>query len=470
MEQRARFGFSEWLSNCYYDEDLLGLLNLADFSSNPGIRRHASQLVDMLLLEIALHQYRGVLATTHGRTYVPWILQGQMAPTSAIAWMVFDVGSLHRRTNFTLASLCTSGYRCPPLIQAIAADRGMEEITLKERHGLSVEEAPAYGVYPDNLEQHMFFWACQTARHPAIRPTAMRVAEIAHDPWLVDFVKDVDHPLAASQALVESGGAAFDGDAVNTALSPVDLVTYRTPDYQISCAQDFRPGKPGYQQHIWQASLCPGVVVFTSHPGTDNEDGSHPSRPNFWAGNRWLPRAAQHRNVLVCIHHVPPQDDRPYSHAWFPRKNFDQVVQQGHWVIARKEDSFLALYSQHPARWAMQGPYADIELRADAPDNIWICEMGRAGVNGAFEDFTRAILAAPVACDFLRASYASPSQGQIRFGWTGPFTVNGQEISLHNSPRFSNPYCETEIGQLRYRVRYGSDEMVMDFSGLHEGA
>ncbi len=209
--------------------------------------------------------------------------------------------------------------------------------------------------------------------------------------------------------------------------------------------------------------------MFTSHPGTDNEDGSHPSRPNFWAGNRWLPRAAQHRNVLVCIHHVPPQDDRPYSHAWFPRKNFDQVVQQGHWVFARKDDGFLALYSQHPARWASDGPYADIELRADAPDNIWICEMGRAGVNGAFEDFTRAILAAPVECDFLCVRYASPSLGQVRFGWVEPFSVDGQEIALHGYPRFSNPYCAAEVGQLRYRVCHGSDEMVMDFSELQAG-
>jgi hypothetical protein len=173
---------------------------------------------------------------------------------------------------------------------------------------------------------------------------------------------------------------------------------------------------------------------------------------------------AQHRNVLVCIHHVPPEDPRPYSHAWFPRRHFDQVVQHDHWVFACKGDGFLAFYSQQPACWATQGPYADLELRAEAPDNVWVCEMGRAGVNGNFEDFTRSILAASLSCDFLRVSYASPTLGQVAFGWSGPFTVDGQEISLHNYPLFSNPYCAAEIGQLHYRVCHVDSELVMDFS------
>ncbi|MEA3345144.1 MAG: hypothetical protein U9Q78_02685, partial [Chloroflexota bacterium] len=35
--------------------------------------------------------------------------------------------------------------------------------------------------------------------------------------------------------------------------SGVDKVTYRTPDYMLSSAQDYHPGERGYQQHIWQA-------------------------------------------------------------------------------------------------------------------------------------------------------------------------------------------------------------------------
>jgi len=463
IDQRARFGFSEWLSNCYFEEDLLALLNLVDFAEDPDLRRKAAMLVDMLLLEIALHQFQGVMASTHGRTYVRWLLDDRTASTTAIAWLVFGLGDPRPRTNFALMALCTSDYQCPPVIYQIAHHRPAE-ILIRERHGLNVEDAPAFGLLPDRLEDNMFFWACQTSRHPLVRPTSLQVAHIAEDPWLVDFVSTVDQPLEQCRALVESGGAVFDGDAVNTALSEANLVTYRTTHYQLSSAQDFRPGRPGYQQHVWQAALGPQAVVFTTHPGTDDEDGAHTSRPNFWAGNRWLPRAAQHKNVLVCIHHVPAADPRPYSHAWFPRAEFERIEQHGSWAFAQKGSGYLALYASHPARWAEHGPYAGQELRAAASDVIWICELGDETTYGSFDAFIQRIQAAEVRCEGLNVVYASPSQGELRFGWTGPLTVQGEPVALRAYPRFDTPYVSAQIGDRRYQVRFEGESLEWDFS------
>ena len=462
FDHRARFGFSEWLSNCYFEEDMLALLNLYDFAEDAEIRRKAGMFVDMLLLEIAMHQFKGVMATTHGRTYSRWILDGRQAPTTAIAWMVFGIGDFHPRTNFALAALCTSDYECPQVIQRIAHDQ-LTEITIRERHGLNVADAPAYGLDPASVEDNMFFWACQTSRHPEVRAASLEVAKVAEHPWLVDFIETVDEPLERSRALVESGGATFDGDAVNTALSEANLSTYRTPDFQLSTAQSFRPGKPGYQQHPWQATLGPQAVIFTTHPGTDDEDGAHTSRPNFWAGNRWLPRAAQHRSVAVIIHHVPADDPRPYSHAWFPRDAFDRVEQHGLWTFAQKDSGYAALYASHPTRWTEDGPYAGKELRAESPDVIWICEMGSAALHGSFEAFMDQITAAPVLVDGLNVIYGSPSIGEVRFGWAAPLTVGGEEEPLTGYPRFDTPYVQAPIGEKRYRVIFEGDKMEWEF-------
>jgi hypothetical protein len=468
LDQRARFGFSEWLSNCYFEEDLVALANLHDFAEDAELRRRAGAMIDLIALEIALHSYRGVLATTHGRTYAPWIKGGRTAPTTALIWLLFGQGdgppdAPEGRTNLAMASLATSPYRPPALIQAIADDRP-PEILCRERHGLDVAEAPRYGLSHERVADNMFFWACQTARHPAVRQTALEVARIADDPWLVDFVTGVDGPLETSRALIEEGGGRFDGDAVNTALSAADLATFRTPHYQLSCAQDFRPGRPGYQQHVWHAALDADAVVFTSHPGTDDERAEHLARPNFWAGNRWLPRAAQQRNVLVCIHHVPADDPRPFSHAYFPRGAFDEVAVRGGWTFGRKGSGYIALYSQHPVRWTEQGAYAGVELRAESRDNIWICELGEEGASGSFERFVEAIAAAPVRCDGLSVRYGSPSLGEVAFGWTGPLSVAGQEIALHGYPRFDNPYVRAEIGARRYEVAVADERLVLDFA------
>jgi hypothetical protein len=470
LDQRARFGFSEWLSNCYFEEDLLALLNLRDFAEDADLRRRAGLMIDIVLFEIALHSYKGVLATTHGRTYAQWIKGGSTEPTAAIAWLMFGQGQLytgpglyHVGTNLAMVSFATSDYRCPALIQAITHDQP-DAIFCRERHGLGIAEAAGYGLRPDSIADNMFFWACQTSRHPYVRATALEVARLADDPWLVAFVAEVDAPLATSRALIEEAGGVFDGDAVNTALSPVDLVTFRTPYYQLSCAQDFRPGKPGYQQHPWHTMLDVDAVVFTNHPGTDDESGEHSARPNFWAGNRWLPRAAQHRNVLICIHHVPRDDPRPFSHAYFPRNAFDEVVQRGGWTFGRKGGGYIALYSQHPARWSRHTSYASVELRAEARDNVWICEMGDEQRYPSFERFVESIASAPVQLAGLRVTYRSPSLGEVSFGWTEPLRVGGQEIQLHGYGRFDNPYCLAEMGERRYVLTHGDDRLVLDFN------
>ena len=69
FDYRARFGFSEWLSNCYFEEDLLALVNLHDFAQQEDIRLLAKQTIDIILFEMALHTYRGIMGSTHGRTY-----------------------------------------------------------------------------------------------------------------------------------------------------------------------------------------------------------------------------------------------------------------------------------------------------------------------------------------------------------------------------------------------------------------
>jgi len=69
--------------------------------------------------------------------------------------------------------------------------------------------------------------------------------------------------------------------------------------------------------------------------------------------------------MLICIHHVPQDDPRPYSHAFFPRQAFDTVIQRGNWTFGRKGSGYIALYSQHPARWLEQTTVRPREVRFD---------------------------------------------------------------------------------------------------------
>ena len=451
---RARFGFSEWLSNCYFEEDLLALVNLYDFARDAEVRRQAGLLIDVILFEMALHTYRGVFGCTHGRSYAPLIKGGRREPAASTAKLMFGMGLFNSPHSLGTIPLATSAYRCPALIAAIAGDL-QEPLLFKERHSIDIADAPKYGLSFDDMEDGHLFWSIQDYIHPSIYDLAQRTRAERQIMLYEDYQARYDKLFAWQRTELGEIDPVIDCHA----MTEVHIQTYRTPDYLLSCAQDYRPGKPGYQQHTWQATLGIDAVVFTNHPGAADET----SRPNFWAGNGVMPRAAQHRNVLACIYHTPPDDAFPFSHAYFPRAAFDDVIERGHWIFARKDDGYLALYSQHPVRWLPDGDGAVVEARAESPDNIWLVEMGRRADWGDFAAFVDAVAASTVTCDGLHVSYKSPSQGKLDFGWTGPLRIAGEESSLHDYPRFDNPYCQCAFTAPQTHIRRGDESLILNF-------
>jgi hypothetical protein len=271
-------------------------------------------------------------------------------------------------------------------------------------------------------------------------------------------------------------------DLDRQALPRVDKITYRTPDYQLSAAQDYRKGAPGAQQHIWQATLGPGTMVFAYHP---------------WKGTRaWLgrlPRVGQHKNLLFAIHDLPaepypgpkvvvPPDAKeflpspapseetiePRTLAAFRRSTFDEVVQEKGWTFGRKGAAYVALWSRQPTTWSKDGIFGGEGLVAEGRKNVWICQLGREKTDGPFDRWRARIAAANVVATDTTVKYRAPGLGQASFGWEGPLRVAGRTIPLAGYPRFDNPYVRTEYGQDRYVITGGGQRLVIDFeTGEH---
>ena len=455
---RAQFGFSEWLSNCYFEEDLLALVNLHDFSEQPDIRHQAKVCIDMLMFEMALHTWRGVMGSTHGRTYTRLIKGGRTEDASNTAKLMFGMGLYNKPDNLGTIPLATSPYRCPPIIAQIAADLDTPRLYM-ERHSIEIADAPNYGLSYDDLVDGHLYWSIQDYIHESIydlaQETRGKFGIMLYEDYLQRYYQVWNWQVAEH-------GKIIDRNIDCHGMTEVHIQTYRTAHYMLSCAQDYRPGKPGYQQHPWQATLGIDAVVFTNHPGSDDEW----ARPNYWAGNGILPSAVQHENVLVCVHHLPPDDPFPFSHAYFPRAAFDDVVERGQWVFGRKDDGYIALYSQHATRW-LEDQHDDahpvIELRADAVDNLWVVEMGDSSRWDSFDAFVEAIAGASITCDGLTVRYESPTIGAVEYGWGQRLRVNETAVEVHDYPRFDNPYCQAAFGDTRYLIRHSDEELVMDF-------
>ncbi len=228
----------------------------------------------------------------------------------------------------------------------------------------------------------------------------------------------------------------------------VNKVTYRTPDYLLASAQDYRPGERGRREHIWQATLGPEAVVYTTHPASMGRSAGH--RPGFWLGNATLPRVAQWKDVLLAVYRLADEDWMGYTHAYFPAYAFDaSVVRESPlgqtWAFAQQGEGYLALTAFPGLEWIIEGPGAYQELRAYGQNVVWCCQMGRAALDGTFEAFQERVLSRFLKLDGLTVQFETLRDETLTFGWEGPLVCNGEAQALSGFKHYENPYTVTDL-------------------------
>jgi len=453
LEHRFMFGFSEWFSVGYYDVEIMLLTNLYDFAENPRIKNRARMLLDLLLFDVALNNYHGTFGSTHGRVYVSTLL-GAQEGTSPTTKLLFGVGEFLPENYMGTTCLITSTYRCPEVIRQIAVDYS---VTLDNRQKLSmnVEDAGLYGIAYDNEPDCEFFWGMQEFIHPLVVKMSRQMSE-KYDTWPY---KNYEHYISMYDDQIKQYGKVVTPQSDRFALSEANVETYRTPGYMLSSVTDYRPGAAGYQQHIWQATFDNEAIVFTTHPGAKQYKMS----PNYWAGNSIMPRTAQHKNVLIALYNTPDNEKNAFTHAYFPKDKFDEVIESKSWTFARKGKGYIALFSQNPTNWLSDDKGIMNELLAQGRKNCWICEMGSETQWGSFQKFMTAILASKVTCENQTVNFLSPSIGSIEFGWNTSLKVNTEIVPLRNKLRFDNIYCKSPFGGKTIVIKKGHNKLMLDF-------
>ena len=477
INTKAKAGFSEWDSNAYWPEDIASLLNLADYAADAEVATRASMLLDVMFFDMAVDSFRGTFGTSHGRTYQGTVLAARAEGTSPVEWLAFGMGSLGSPDNVAAVFLATSpAYRVPPIIQEIAREMP-QELTNRERQGLTIAAAKELGLRFDDPDEFFLMWDSGRLSNRADAERSQRLlGRLNFHRYDVVIRPYADAVTGTYKALEEMGVTAEGLD--RTSLERVDKISYRTPDYQLSTAQDYRKGKAGYQQHIWQATLGPETIVFTLNPSVSSK---------YWVGQ--YPKAVQYKNLLVAIYNIPsqlppgpktivpadaggnampspgPAEEMPagFTVAIFRREAYDEVVEKNGWTFGRKGEAFIALRSQAPVEWSAKGVLGGEGLIASGRKNVWICQMGRVAVDGPFAAWSEKIAVAPVTYDGLGVRYRAPGVGEVRMSWDDPMTLEGAAVQTSGYPRFENPYCRSEWGSGRYEIRLGKQSLTLDF-------
>ena len=472
LDLRFRTGFSEWLSNVYYDEDLTALANLVDFCEDEEIVRRATMVLDLMLADLACNSFRGCFAGTHGRSYEGHKKSARHEATSTVSKLCFGVGRFRSGSMSGTSMALSPKYRMPKVLYGIANDPAIDGMENRQRMGIRIDEASRWDLGFDNAEDGMVWLSLEAYAHPKTLPLFVNMLD-EFNWWNNEFFKHFQHHQTLIREAQRTGGLAalarrYEEDLTRNLREEVNIYTYRTGDFMLSTAQDYRPGFGGDQQAIWQATLGPDAVCFTTHPVVDAQ-----ATPDYWSGSGTLPRAAQIENVAIVIYNNAKKpglyvtETADFTHAWLPRDRFDELIERDGWFFARRNNGYLALWVSQPTHWQTEpGDDQGRELIAAGRRCVWICELGRTATDGSFAEFVNRIAAAPVEVAGLGVTYTSPSQGRLKFGWTGPLVQNETPVALHDYPRYQNPFVRAAFPAERVTARHGNQQLTLDWRTL----
>ena len=156
------------------------------------------------------------------------------------------------------------------------------------------------------------------------------------------------------------------------------LYHYKTAHYALGTAAHYRWNEWGYQETVLQLRLGENAdaQIWINHPGETIHSGY--GRPSYWGGSGTLPRLHHYRGLAVLIFNCAAEQPG-FSHAWFPRQEFDSSSVKGDVAVARSGQGMVLLKGSSPFADVETGPTAGNELRIDGHRTAWIVRLGDQG-------------------------------------------------------------------------------------------
>ena len=176
-----------------------------------------------------------------------------------------------------------------------------------------------------------------------------------------------------------------------------------------------------------------------------------------------LPRVAQWKDTLIAVHELPKDDWMGFTHAYFPTYAFDAYVVLQGWAFARKGDGYLAVTASQGISLVTSGQSAFRELRSYGQQNIWLCHMGRAALDGDFSEFQKRILALEIKYQDASVRFSTLRGETLSFGWTGPFLRNDQEEPLSGFDHYAGLFAVSQYPSRELEIRYGESALRLKF-------
>jgi len=466
LEMRWKYGFIEFYSSVYYQEDIAALINLIDFSGDEELVKKSQIILDMLFFDVAAQNISTMFISASGRAYEGNRKGGPGANLSGLADYYWGNGK-ETGPGMMYGMMRSEKYQLPPVLAEIARDSS--PVIIKQSNGLDLTELKAEEYYGTDNRSMMMQWGMEAFPNPEVVRNSLahiRNCRMFSNEFIGEF-KVLDFTLLKWLHLEPAVVRIINPQTNGVAIQKGNTYTFKTKDYSMYTAQKHQPGDYGDQQHVFGMNIRNHFSVFHSHPAL--EKGVKHQSPNYWVGYGHFPHAAQDEHVNLSIYNIPEKKGMmelellDYTFAYFPEGKFDSVVIDGTYAFGKKGDSYCAMVA------ASDLAYRDDdreELIQQGKQSFWITEAGSRSEDTSFESFMERIRQnkADFNEETLELQYQSKDKNyRLKFG--ADFTVNGEVIDMQYN-RYDSPYVKGNKKDQTFTFDYKGKSLFLDFNKM----
>jgi len=466
MEMRWKYGFTEFYSNVYYSEDIGGMINLIDFSSDEEIVKKMQIIMDLLMFDVASQNIKNMFVSASGRAYENSRKGGPKTTLGGITDFYWGSGK-KLGGGLTYGVVTSKKYVLPPVIADIGRDTSSVEI--RQSSGLDISELKKEGFGSTSTKDMMMQLGMEAFTNPEIIRNTLSFVR-ANNMFTNGFIADLkvlDISLLSTLHLEPALSRLLDSPSDGVAIQRGNTYTYKTKDYTLYAAQQHHPGTYGDQQHVAGMNISNSFSIFHTHPALEVDKKSQ--SPNYWVGYGRMPDVGQDHNVSLAIYSIPARKGilekslLNYTHAWFPKENFDTVVVAGNYALGKKGSTYCAMIAKN-----------NLTFRTNTTNNLiqpgkrvfWIMEAGSEQDDQSFEKFCERIRSNKCEFDSTKLVLTYHSGGkQYELNYKTDFRVNGSVIDT-NYDRFDSPYCKATRKAGSFTINFGGKSLFLDFDKM----
>lgn len=452
LRLKIQYGYYEFFSSVYSPICLTGLINLADFAQDPEIKSLATQATQLLLKDfMLLTNDKGTFFPTAGRNYPGKYETPYGQNHNSLIYLLTGLGEAPGSASLGGGFLATSSIDVDGVINSW---RPILDTVYTQGHTLQDGISNINNTMSPK-DKVIFQWSSGAYFDPLVASSTFQLIKDLNL-WghyeFADFRQFSFLPANLAPAVAEIASPISKSSGIyNPKIS-----IFKNKSVTLSSLFDFWKGKVGYQE--WPVVANAGTSAVYTLSGKPSVDWSERAETHI---NIHLPYVQQKDNVALVMYRPEKglaifgyKDDKLDVELHWQTSNFDEVREDGNWLLGREDDGYVAI------RRNCIGDINGVPA-CDNPDGqTWIYMVGNKDMYGSFDNFEQKILQSQFETRWyfnlptLQWVYYSKiviDGKTLEYAWNGDIlsgptratgirnTINGtKEISVYPNPAKDN--------------------------------